>query len=146
MKSALLGIQSAPARSRKMIWDKLGIIASGLCLIDCIVLPVVSTTLLLFSQSSWGESMHHALLPLIFFTGGLAFYHSFKIHRSYILTGVAISAFTLILIGEIFEEQMKVLPVNVLSLAGSLLLISAHIRNIRLHHRGSCHSCVVHSH
>ena len=65
------------------VWDKLGIFASGLCLIDCLVLPVLSTALIgLGSSVAWAQQLHWFLLPLIGLTASMAFYHSYRAHRS----------------------------------------------------------------
>lgn len=123
------------------IWDKLGIIASGLCLIDCIVLPVVSTALISFQSSfAWAEKLHWLLLPMIGVTASMAFYHSWKAHRSYFIVAFGVTGFLLLLIGEIFEARLRFAAVNWVSVAGSAFLIGAHVRNLVMHlsHRHTC--------
>ncbi|MBX3721465.1 MAG: MerC domain-containing protein [Turneriella sp.] len=123
------------------IWDKLGILASGLCLIDCIVLPLVSTALLSFQSTfAWAEKLHWLLLPVIGLTAGMAFYHSWKAHRSYFIVAAGLTGFLLLLAGEIFEAKLRFLKLNWVSVAGSAFLIGAHVRNLVMHlsHRHIC--------
>jgi MerC mercury resistance protein len=123
------------------LWDKLGIFASALCLIDCIVLPIVSTALLSFQSAFvWAEKLHWLLLPLIGLTAGMAFYHSWKAHRSYLIVASGVTGFLLLMVGEIFEAKLRFFAVNWVSVAGSVFLIGAHVRNLVMHlsHKHSC--------
>ncbi len=123
------------------IWDKLGIAASTLCLIDCIVLPIISTALLSAQSSfAWAEKIHWLLLPLIGVTAGMAFYHSWKAHRSYLIVASGATGFILLVLGEVFEANLRSYRVNWMSIAGSAFLIGAHVRNLVMHlsHKHSC--------
>ena len=123
------------------LWDKLGIIASGLCLVDCIVLPIVSTALLTFQSTfAWADSLHWLLLPVIGVTAGMAFYHSYKAHRSYFIVALGAVGFLLLVTGEILELNLIRFRISWVSIAGSTLLIAAHIKNLRMHlsHRQTC--------
>lgn len=123
------------------IWDKLGIVASGLCLIDCIVLPLVSTALISFQSSFvWAREIHWALLPMIALTASFAFYHSYRAHRSYRIVAAGAVGFLLLLGGEIFEGYLVFARFNFVSVLGSVFLIGAHLANLKMHwkHRGVC--------
>ena len=123
------------------IWDKLGIAASTLCLVDCVVLPVVSTALLSAGSTfAWAEKLHWVLLPLIGLTAGMAFYHAWKAHRSYFIVAAGATGFLLLVAGEVFENNMRAFRLNWVSVAGSAFLIGAHARNLVMHlnHRHTC--------
>jgi len=127
-------------RSRfSALWDKLGIVASGLCLVDCVVLPLASALLVGFGSSfSWAREMHWVLLPLIATTASLAFYHSYRAHRSYRIVAVGATGFILLAVGEIFESELRITGLNWVSIAGSALLIGAHLTNLRMHWHNYC--------
>lgn len=128
------------------LWDKLGIAASTLCLIDCIVLPIVSTALMSVGPVfAWADKLHWVLLPVIGITAGMAFYHSWKAHKSYLIVASGALGFVLLTLGEIFEGQLRVLRVNWISIAGSAFLIGAHVRNLVIHLNHKHHCTVDHA-
>ncbi|AFM13542.1 MerC domain-containing protein [Turneriella parva] len=123
-----------------LAWDRLGVIMSGLCLIDCLVLPVVSTLLIsLQSSIGWVKELHWYLLPVIGITGGIAFHHSFKAHRAYSIVASGVVGYLMLAFGELFEPAFGFKSINYVSVTGSALLISAHVRNLLLHNRGHAH-------
>lgn len=130
-----------------LIWDRLGVVMSGLCLIDCLVLPVVST-LLISMQSSmgWVKELHWYLLPVIGLTGGIAFHHSFKAHRAYSIVVSGVVGYLMLAFGELFESALGFASINYVSVTGSALLISAHVRNLLLHSGRHRHSGAHHEH
>jgi len=117
-----------------LIWDKLGIVVSGLCLVDCLVLPLLSAVLIsLQSSVSWFANLHLYLLPVIGVTAAMAFHHSYKAHRSYGIVIMGAVGFALLVLGEVFEEKLRFLLFNWVTLMGSALLIAAHLRNLLMH-------------
>jgi hypothetical protein len=117
-----------------LIWDKLGIVVSGLCLVDCLVLPLLSALLVsLQSSVSWFANLHLYLLPVIGVTAAMAFHHSYKAHRSYGIVIMGAAGFFLLVLGEIFESWLRFLLFNWVTLLGSALLITAHLRNLLMH-------------
>ncbi|MBV6494209.1 MAG: hypothetical protein LDLANPLL_02240 [Turneriella sp.] len=126
-------------------WDKIGIAASLLCLLDCLVLPLASILLMsIGSAFAWTENMHTWLLPLIALTSSFAFYHSWKAHRSYSIVSTALLGFLLLVAGEFLEIITFSVRWNWLSFSGSLLIIVAHLRNLTMHAKHRI-SCKVHS-
>ncbi|MFZ5627832.1 MAG: MerC domain-containing protein [Spirochaetota bacterium] len=117
-----------------LIWDKLGIVVSGLCLVDCLVLPLLSALLVsLQSSVSWFASLHLYLLPVIGLTAAMAFHHSYKAHRSYGIVIMGAVGYLLLVLGEVFENRLRFLLFNWVTLLGSALLIAAHLRNLLMH-------------
>lgn len=122
------------------VWDKLGIIASTLCLIDCIVLPIVSTILIsIQSTVTWAADMQGWLLLIIGTTASMAFYHSLKVHRAYGVVAAAATGLLLLIAGELFEVFGLLKGINWVSLSGSAILIAAHFKNLWMH-RGHGHT------
>ncbi|GAB4439407.1 MAG: hypothetical protein OHK0011_22010 [Turneriella sp.] len=117
-----------------LIWDKLGIVVSGLCLVDCLVLPLLSALLIsLQSSVSWFANLHLYLLPVIGVTASMAFQHSYKAHRSYGIVIMGAVGYVLLVLGEVFESRLRFLLFNWVTLLGSALLITAHLRNLLMH-------------
>jgi hypothetical protein len=126
------------------LWDRLGIVASALCLVDCIVLPLTSAILLSFQTgASWADNLHWWLLPPIGVSASMSFYHSFKAHHAYGIVISGASGFCLLVAGEIFEAQARFKGINWVTIVGSTLLISAHLRNL-LSHARHFHRAPVH--
>ncbi len=117
-----------------LIWDKLGIVVSGLCLVDCLVLPLLSALLVSLQASvSWFASLHLYLLPVIGVTAFMAFNHSYKAHRSYGIVCMGAAGYILLVLGEVFESRLRYFLFNWVTLLGSALLIAAHLRNLLMH-------------
>ena len=130
-----------------LAWDRLGVIMSGLCLIDCLVLPIVSTLLIsLQSSVTWVRDLHWYLLPFIGITAATAFHHSFKAHRSYSIVLMGALGYLMLALGELFEVRLGFKSINYVSVTGSALLISAHVRNLVLHSGKNRHVCDGHEH
>lgn len=124
------------------LWDRLGVFSSGLCLIDCLVLPIASTVLIGFQASvPWVLGFHTLVLPIIALAASFAFYHSFKAHRSYGVVIVGVLGIFFLFVGELWEENLRPNTIHYASLVGSLFLIAAHTRNLLLHsrHRACAH-------
>lgn len=129
------------------VWDKLGIFASGLCLIDCLVLPLLSTALIgLGSSVAWAQQLHWLLLPLIGLTASMAFYHSYRAHGSYTIVALGATGFVLLVAGEVFEAKLAFTGINYISLAGTAFLISAHVRNLWMHAGSRKQACDCQEH
>lgn len=136
MRGAAEARRAGPGRRAlwALLWDKLGIVASGLCLIDCLVLPVLSALLMgLQSSVGWIADLHLYLLPLIGVTASMAFHHSYTAHRSYGIVLMGAVGYLLLVVGEVFESRLRFLLFNWVTLLGSALLIAAHLRNLLLH-------------
>lgn len=122
------------------IWDKLGIFASALCLIDCLVLPIASAVLIsIGTNSAWAAKFHGWILPIIGVSASMAFYHSLKAHHAYRIVAAGATGFALLVIGELAEASVQVRGINWVTLAGSGLLIAAHLKNLLMHSRRTAH-------
>jgi len=125
MKSA----SGCPAR-----WDHAGIIASALCLIHCVVLP-----LLLIAMPALGfawladEWTHRILIFLLMLMASAAFVAGYRLHRRALIPVVAILALGLLSfaafgVGAWLQSDCE----KSLTVTGSILLIAAHGMNLRL--------------
>lgn len=124
-------------------WDKIGICASGLCLIHCIATPIL---LLLFPVSKISflgvESVHeiHEIFALIVVSSILiAVYPTCRKHGHKDIIFIALAGVTLI-IGSIFlHDFMSENITHGLTILGSIFLICAHVKNMKVRH-GKCSS------
>lgn len=129
-------------------WDKAGVIFSGLCLIDCVVLPALP--LLLFGVEGilpQNINLHKFLLPAILLTATAAFYHSYRRHRAYRIVIPGICGVLLLVAGFLAEGAGIPLFARGLSLTGSALLIGAHTANLWQHRQHRCNLAAhIHEH
>ena len=120
------------------LWDKIGICASGLCLVHCLATPL----LLIFFPTSLFADIHFELTHQIFaviVTSSIliAVYPTCREHGHYDIIALAITGIILVLgavfsheiIGDNFSHGITVL--------GSIVLIIAHIKNMKVRH-GKC--------
>lgn len=119
--------------------DKLGICLSGLCLIHCIILPVL--ILVLPSMHFWLEwtYFHDVMLVALPALALGAFVPGFRKHRNRVVFYWATPGLALIVMGTLFFGEHGWREVS-LSILGSFLLIRAHRLNRHL-----CACCKTHA-
>ena len=123
------------------VWDKIGVCASGICLIHCLATPI----LLLIFPASKIQFFEHGVLHAVFavlVVGSilLAVYPTCKKHgHKDIMTFAALGVF-FILSSFLFHDYGEVIE-YVFTIAGSICLIIAHIRNMKVRH-GKCESTI----
>lgn len=119
-------------------WDKLGICASGLCLIHCLATPIV---LMLFPTFKLAFLEHHAIhqiLAVVVVSSVLiAVYPQCKKHGHKDIVLWAILGVFSILLAVFFGHDLGEEIEHTVTIAGSILLLIAHIKNIRVRH-GKC--------
>ncbi len=124
-------------------YDRSGILISFLCLIHCALTPFL---LLLWPalHSHILESyvVHVIFALLVALSGGYAFWRGYKAHRTAHIMWMAVSGFVLLLCG-IFSHEHEAAHTltygTILTILGSVLLISAHVKNLRTcRHRCEC--------
>lgn len=117
-------------------WDRVGVIASSLCIVHCFILPLIFILAPYLVESSNGEEplleeiVHFAFLFAVTLIAIVAFYRGYKMHHNlgptrYFFCGLAIVF--LVLIFEPYFPNIY-LP-HAINIVGSLLLIRAHILN-----------------
>lgn len=123
----------SPSAEQSTITDKLGIFGSTLCLIHCLLLPVL---LPLFSASSYSshvsglESWFHDLIfPALLLVAALAFSRGYKIHHSKTILCLGVAGIIFISLG-LFSDHESVDASNLTTPIGSFLLVIAHLSNI----------------
>jgi len=131
-------MSSVPNSLSRINWDIVGIGTSTLCLIHCVLLPIIlafSPTLVHIIPGD--EAVHRALAYLLAAVGLIAFWTGYKIHRQKLILlllsigilGVTVGAYAGSLLP---SHRLEVL----ITLVGSSFLIVAHWLN-----RTLCRSC-----
>jgi cytochrome c biogenesis factor len=119
------------------VWDKIGICASGICLIHCLLPPIL---LLFFPATKHllhaGYYIHELLSVIIIASVALAVYPTCKRHGHKDIIVYAIIGVLLILTS-IFLHDLPETWHTVLTMTGSVFLIWAHIKNMKARH-GKC--------
>jgi hypothetical protein len=117
--------------------DVAGATASGVCLIHCLLTPLmVSLFPGLIPYLPGDAGFHRALAVGIVLLGALAFIPGYQLHRRRSLLVMIGFGMTLVLIVAWQNERLGVARELLLSIPGSLMLIGAHLLN-----RTFCRQC-----
>lgn len=116
------------------IWDTIGICLSALCLIHCVALPFLIAFFPYFAPQIFGhENFHIFIIPFIITISLIAFLPGYMSHRSKTPFFIAITAIILISLGVFAGHTSKnVYWENGLTILGSILMITAHIKNRKI--------------
>jgi hypothetical protein len=114
-------------------WDRLGVIASALCLLHCLLTPLVLGFLTARGLGFLGEEIFHQVLAIgLVFVAIFAFAPAFRQHRRWgIITAGAVGIFLLLFTGFAPHHLLPEYADVGLTMAGSILLVGAHMQNRR---------------
>ena len=115
-------------------WDRIGMGLSGVCVVHCLLAPVVLSLLPLFPV---GEAFHawmHPVFAVVLVpTTGLAFRSAWRKHRDWkVLSLLAVGLPVILAAGVVGHEAPGALTETSITVVGSMLLIAGHWRNWRL--------------
>jgi hypothetical protein len=122
--------------------DIVGIGLSGLCMIHCLVFPLLVSFAPAILRALPGDDVTHRTLAIgIALAGGLAFRSGYKIHRKGWVLALFLLGITLIsAAAALGDTVLSAYGEAGITVCGSVLLIAAHWLN-----RSFCHSCAVDS-
>jgi hypothetical protein len=111
--------------------DRLGIVASALCFLHCILTPVA------LSLSAVGahylpsdEIGHRVIAVLVSATGGLAMFTGYRRHRRARVILLMLGGLLLIFAGAYWGDRLQSHAAEIaVTMTGSLLMIGAHLLN-----------------
>ncbi|MBC6424914.1 MAG: MerC domain-containing protein [Ekhidna sp.] len=110
--------------------DKLGICASLVCLIHCLIVPFLLIigfdTILHLIDQEWIET---GLILSSLLIGGYAFIRGFLSHRQHFVPVLFLAGFLLLVNGEAVTNTWLA---PILSVTGALIIIYAHFQNLKL--------------
>lgn len=121
-----------------MIWDRIGIIASSVCLVHCLLVPII---LMAFPfVESQHNHFHEVLTIFVVVPAFLAFIPGYRKHKNLSVLLFAITGLGFILFTAFFEDiYLSHIAARVITILGSMLMILAHARNIK--HAHQCKTC-----
>lgn len=121
------------------IWDKIGICASGLCLVHCLLTPILILAFPSYNFSAAkDDSIHEIFAVVIIISLMMAVYPTCRKHGHKDIVVFAALGIILILLGTFLHSLPETLS-HIVVIAGSISLIIAHIKNMRVRH-GTCES------
>ena len=124
--------ESVATNKMRSVADKLGICLSGLCLIHCLLTPVAMLLLPSIQVLELHEVVHEGLLFVLPVLAILAFVPGYRRHRNWRVFAWALPGFALILFSGLVLDHGIGLVQTSITIAGSALLIQAHVVNRRL--------------
>jgi len=139
MDAPVVSARQAPVPSGSRA-DSIGMGLSLLCMIHCLAFPVLVSFAPTLMRALPGDDATHRTLTIgIGLAGALAFRSGYRVHRRIsifflFLFGMALVC-TAALLG---EKTLSPFGEAVMTVAGSVLLVTAHWRN-----RSFCRSCIV---
>lgn len=124
-------------RLRKLNLDVLGIGASLICAVHCALLPLLMTVLPLLGLEMFkNEKLEYGLLSFTFLVGCTSLFRGYRYHHHYAKPLLLFAlGFVLLLTGHFLAEDHWE---PVLVAAGALLIVIAHVWNLR-----ECRQCRI---
>ncbi len=123
----------------KPVADRIGILASAVCLVHCLFLPLLVPLLPLLAGVAEVESVHEGLLVFLTLCALLAFVPGFRAHRIGSVLAFGGLGVVLLALGVIAHDWDPLSGLDTpLTVIGGLVLVSTHLINIRL-----CRACPV---
>ncbi len=114
------------------ILDHAAIVLSGLCLVHCLLLPVIIVAVPLLAQLN--ETHFHAQMLLVVVPVSLfAFAHGYRRHGNLRIIAGGIAGIAILFIGgTVVHASYGILADSLLTIAGSIILATSHYFNNRL--------------
>lgn len=118
-------------------WDRLGLCASVLCLIHCLLPPLLLLFLPFHKIAFLEAEIIHDTLALVVITSILiAVYPNCKKHEHLDIVGFAFLG-VFFIIGASLLTSFSPVVHSIFTILGSIMLITAHVKNIKVRH-GKC--------
>lgn len=112
--------------------DKAAVALSALCLLHCLLMPVIIAVLPFFAQFS-ERHLHAELLIVVLPISLLALSIGFRRHGDRRVVGWGIAGLLLLIVGATLAHNLYgIVADRMLTITGSLILALAHYRNSRL--------------
>jgi len=112
--------------------DKAAVTLSGLCLLHCLLLPVIITVLPFFGQFS-ERHLHAEMLVIVLPISLIALTIGFRRHADKRVVGWGIAGLLLLIVGATLAHNLYgIVADRMLTITGSVILAVAHYRNSRL--------------
>ena len=116
----------------RVMWDKIGLGLSGLCLIHCLVLPVVISLMPWMGLIFEDERVHLLFAAVTVPVALIAFIPGFLRHNLKSVLALGVAGAVLLLLGSVAHDHVGEALAHWFTVLGGILLISGHLRNFRL--------------
>ena len=108
-------------------WDAIGVAASTLCLIHCVLTPIAPSFAPVLSEFPPGDTaVHRVVILLVVAIGLLAFIQGYRKHRKFIVFLPTVAGVWAIGLGAFGDSFMGPLAEKCITILGSTLVIAAH--------------------
>lgn len=125
----------------RMMWDKIGVGLSGLCLIHCLILPVFAMVLPWFGHWIEDERVHLLFAAVTVPVALIAFVPAYLRHRRLGILGLGLTGAALLLLGSVGHDLVGHDYAHLCSVVGGASLVWGHILNFRSRSQSDC--CVT---
>jgi hypothetical protein len=122
-------------------WDKIGMFLSSLCAIHCLATPLLVLALPVMGEFFEQEWVHILMALFVVPVGLFAFYSGYQHHKQFRVFSLGVVGLTMVGGASLLPHEMvEINGLDVVTIIGSICLITAHIMN-----RRACH-CDTHVH
>ncbi len=142
-----IGVTDHQIIQHSKFWDRSGIFISGLCVVHCVLFPVLIILLPATRSFFYNPILEIIILVLGIIIGSISFVTSYRQHRKPYpmmlgLTGVAFLALNLFVFVESESHvELSGIPIDPLMILGGSFLIAGHAWNIHACHCFCDKSC-----
>lgn len=119
----------------KDIYDKIGVWLSGLCIIHCILVPLLFLFYPAVGENIESHFLHSVFFLVIMAVAIVSFSTGYKLHKRLEPILYLISGLLILLINLLFHEKLLNYEMG-LNVLGSLLVVISHIKN-----KKHCNKC-----
>lgn len=116
----------------RMMWDRIGVGLSGLCLIHCLLLPVLVTLLPWLGEHFEDERVHLMFAALTVPVALIAFVPNFLRFRRRGILALGLAGAACLMTGALAHDLVGETGEHLLTILGGVLLITGHLQNYRL--------------
>lgn len=112
----------------KFRWDQAGVSASFLCVLHCLLTPILITALPVLAATE--HQTHSVFAIIILFLGILAFIPGYFMHHKKSVPVIGFMGISMIILAAVLPEVENAEMIETgLVIAGGVMLISSHLRN-----------------
>lgn len=116
----------------KTMWDKIGVGLSGLCLVHCLILPLVAMMLPWLGGWIEDERVHQIFAAVTVPVAAIALIPGFLRHRRWPTLALGLGGASLLLLGALGHDLIGHSWEHIATVFGGLCLVIAHLANYRL--------------
>ena len=126
------------SQKKNQFWDKVGICASSICLVHCLITPFILLAYPAINMAYADNEYFHFIMAIFVIGAALmAVLPHCKKHDHKDIIVLALSGSGLILFAVLGHEILGEVLEHILTIIGSIIMLTAHYKNIKVRH-GKC--------